>query len=197
MEDPGAWWATVGGVAKSRTRLSDFTFTFWLPLLDALGIPCWLRRSRVCPQCGRTRFDPWVGKISWRRKWQPTPVLLPRKFHGWRSLVGYSPRGRKGSDTTERLHFTSWYIQSTQYFESPCDLEARVSPYHAFLLSSLPERTAPGPYPRTFLKLAGALDRPNITTHPNNLEWRQKQFLPRQGEGSCKHPCRQLKLVLK
>ena len=45
------------------------------------------------------------GKIPWRRKWQPTPVLLPRKFHGWRSLVGYSPWGLKESDTTERLHF--------------------------------------------------------------------------------------------
>ena len=40
-----------------------------------------------------------------RRKWQPTPVLLPGKFHGLRSLVGYSPWGRKESDTTERLHF--------------------------------------------------------------------------------------------
>ena len=49
---------------------------------------------------------PRVGKIPWRRKWQPTPVLLPRKFHGWRSLVGYSPWGRKESDTTEWLHFT-------------------------------------------------------------------------------------------
>ena len=42
-----------------------------------------------------------------RRKWQPTPVLLPGKFHGQRSLVGYSPWGRKELDTTERLHFTS------------------------------------------------------------------------------------------
>ena len=40
---------------------------------------------------------------SWRRKWQPTPVFFPGKFHGWRSLVGYSPWGRKESDTTERL----------------------------------------------------------------------------------------------
>ena len=41
--------------------------------------------------------------ISWRRKWQPTPVFLPGKSHGQRSLAGYSPRGRKESDTTERL----------------------------------------------------------------------------------------------
>ena len=41
----------------------------------------------------------------WRRKWQPTPVLLPGKSYGRRSLVGYSPRGRTESDTTERLHF--------------------------------------------------------------------------------------------
>ena len=43
----------------------------------------------------------------WRRKWQPTPVFLPGKSHGQRSLGGYSPWGRKESDTTERLHFTS------------------------------------------------------------------------------------------
>ena len=42
---------------------------------------------------------------SRRRQWQPTPVLLPGKSHGWRSLVGCSPWGRKGSDMTERLHF--------------------------------------------------------------------------------------------
>jgi len=41
----------------------------------------------------------------WRRTWQPTPVLLPGKSHGERGLVGYSPWGRKESDTTERLHF--------------------------------------------------------------------------------------------
>ena len=41
----------------------------------------------------------------WRRQWHPTPVLLPGKSHGWRSLVGYSPWDRQESDTTERLHF--------------------------------------------------------------------------------------------
>ena len=58
-----------------------------------------------CLQCGRPGFNPWVGKILWRRKWQPTPVLLPGKSHGRRSLVGYRPWGCKESDTTERLHF--------------------------------------------------------------------------------------------
>ena len=44
-------------------------------------------------------------EIHWRRQWHPTPVLLPGKSHGWRSLVGCSPWGREESDTTERLHF--------------------------------------------------------------------------------------------
>ena len=48
------------------------------------------------------RFDPWVGKIPWRRKRQPTPVFLPGESHGQRSLAGYSPWGRRELDTTER-----------------------------------------------------------------------------------------------
>ena len=44
---------------------------------------------------------PWVGKIPWRRKWQPTLVFLPGKFHGQRSLAGYSSWGGKELDTTE------------------------------------------------------------------------------------------------
>ena len=72
-------------------------------------LPWWLRVSSVCLQCGRPGFDPWVGKIPWRRKWQPTPVFLPGESHGWRSLVGYSPRGCKESDTTEQLHFLSFF----------------------------------------------------------------------------------------
>ena len=53
----------------------------------------------------RPGFDSWVEKIPWRRKWQPTPVFLPGKFHGQRSLVGSSPWGCKESDMTERIHF--------------------------------------------------------------------------------------------
>ena len=51
-----------------------------------------------------TGFGPWVGKIPWSRKWQPTPVFLPEKFHGQEEPGGlYSPWGRSESDTTERL----------------------------------------------------------------------------------------------
>ena len=60
-----------------------------------------------CLQSGRPGFDPWVGKILWRRKWQPTSVLLPGKSHGQRRRVGYSPLGPKDSDMTEQLHFHS------------------------------------------------------------------------------------------
>ena len=53
----------------------------------------WLRGNESACQCRRHRFGPWVGKIPWKRKWQPTLVLLPRESHGQRSLVGYSPWG--------------------------------------------------------------------------------------------------------
>ena len=60
-------------------------------------------KKKICLQCRRPGFDPWVGKIPWRRKWQCSPVLLPGKFHGQRSLVSYNPWGPKESDTTEQL----------------------------------------------------------------------------------------------
>ena len=51
----------------------------------------------------RLWFDPWVGKIPWRRVWQHTLVFLPGESHGQRSLEGYGPWGHKESDTTECL----------------------------------------------------------------------------------------------
>ena len=58
----------------------------------------------------RLGFDPWVGKISWRRGWLPTPVFLPGEFHGQRSLVVYSPRGQTKRATNT---FTFFLIIST------------------------------------------------------------------------------------
>ena len=56
----------------------------------------------------RPRFDPWVSKIPWRRKRQPSPAFLPEKPHGQRSLAGYSSRGHRGLDTTECTG-AQWY----------------------------------------------------------------------------------------
>ena len=68
--------------------------------------PRWLRGKESACQCRRHRrcgFSPWVRKFPWR-KWQPTPILLPGKFHGQRSLVGYSLWDCKELDMTECTH---------------------------------------------------------------------------------------------
>ena len=67
-------------------------------------------------QCRRQKtrgFHPWVGKIPWRRKWLPTPVFLPGKFHRQRSLVGYRPRGHKESDRIEHIYFLRLWSKSS------------------------------------------------------------------------------------
>ena len=70
------------------------------------GLPRWLggkESAYLCRRCRRHGFNPWVGKIPWRRAWQPTPVFLSGRSHGPRSLAGCSPWGRKELDTTEGL----------------------------------------------------------------------------------------------
>ena len=62
-----------------------------------------LRQLRICLHYRRPRFDPWVGKIPWRREWQPTPVFLLGESHEQRNLVGYSPWNCKELDIIERL----------------------------------------------------------------------------------------------
>ena len=61
----------------------------------------------MCLQCGRPGFDPWVRKIPWRRKWQPTPVLLPGESHGRRSLCDPTVHGVTKSRTWLHFHFTT------------------------------------------------------------------------------------------
>ena len=93
--DGGAWWAAVYGVAQSRTRLKRLSSS-------NRAIPSFLGgaggKEPTC-QCRRHGFDPQVGKIPWRRKWQLTLVSLPGKFHGQRGLVGYNPWGSQKSQT--------------------------------------------------------------------------------------------------
>ena len=80
----------LGGSLRCLQDLPSPPIQFLLPMKDARAQVLGFVSSSVSP---------------WRRQWHPTPVLLPGKSHGRRSLVGYSPCGRKESDMTERLHF--------------------------------------------------------------------------------------------
>ena len=84
------------------TKQQQYSFVY-IYAWHILGLLWWLRWWRICLQCGRPGFDPWVGKIPWKREWLPTPVFLPEEFHGQRSLAGYSPWGCREWDMTERL----------------------------------------------------------------------------------------------
>ena len=75
----------------------------YLKLDSNMGFPGGSDGKIICPPYGTPGFNPWVGKISWKREWQLTLVFLPEESYGQRSLGGYSPWGRKESDMTERL----------------------------------------------------------------------------------------------
>ena len=66
--------------------------------------PWWLSGKEFTCQCRSHEFDPWVERIPWKKKQQPTPEFLPEKSYGQRSLAGYSPWGSQKSDTTEQLN---------------------------------------------------------------------------------------------
>ena len=100
-----------------------FCFVLWLSNVPVWGFPGRLvvKNPPAVQGCG---FDPWVGKISLRRAWQPTLVLLPGKSHGQRSLVGYNPWGGRESDVTEQLDNNSTcfkvYILTGTELVTPC-----------------------------------------------------------------------------
>ena len=91
-------------------------------------LPWWLRGWSVCLQCGRPRLDPWVGKIHWKRKWQLTPVFLPRESPwteepGGLQSIGLQRVGHdwaKELDMTERLHFLYFHMQIKHYQPIVC-----------------------------------------------------------------------------
>ena len=84
-------------------------------------------------QRGRPKFNPWDGKMPWRRKGQPTLVFLPGKSHGQRSLAGWSPWGHKELDMTEQLHFHFQTMMEVMKIMGPPSKD----PVHA-LLHSVP-----------------------------------------------------------
>ena len=100
------WWWFCSMIFYFKAERSNLRIFDWDLFKAKSGFPngtsgnksaCQFRRHK------RPGFNPWVGKILWSRKWQPTPVLLPGKFCGRRSLACYSPGGHKELDTPEWL----------------------------------------------------------------------------------------------
>ena len=92
----------------SRLYITEFvwdSWKHWAIIGMEQGLPKWcqLERTHLPTQvrCKRHRFDPWVGKIPWRRARQPTPSFLSGESHGQRSLAGYSPQGCTELDMTQ------------------------------------------------------------------------------------------------
>ena len=115
--DREVWRAAIHGVSKSLTRLSN-----WSLSLSSCQEECFVWTL--------------VKEYKWavrRRQWQPTPVLLPGKSHGWRSLVGSSLWGCEESDTTEQLHF---------HFSLSCIREGNGNPFQCSCLENPRDRGA-------------------------------------------------------
>ena len=102
------WWTGRPGMLQSvrsqrvkRDWVTELTELTNFQMLSCgikgvnMELPWWLSSKEYTCQRGRRGFDSWVEKIPWRRKWQPTPMFLPWKSLGQRSLAGYSPRGCK------------------------------------------------------------------------------------------------------
>ena len=93
-------------VAKSKILGPVLSRKWSLKRIHTLWASLVAQRQKIHLQCRsrlRHGFDPWRGKIPWRRAWEPTPVFLPGESHGQRSLAGYSPWGHRESDVTEQL----------------------------------------------------------------------------------------------
>ena len=93
VKDREVWRAIVHGVTKSWAWLSDWT-------TDG---------KESAWSCERPGFNPWIRKMPWKRKWQPTSVFLPGELHGQKSLTGYSPWDSPGKNTGVGCHFL--YVQ--------------------------------------------------------------------------------------
>ena len=91
-----------------------------------------------CRRLKRHGFISQVGRIPWRRVWQPTPVFLPGESHGQRSLAGFSPQGRKESDTTEATQHTR--LTALQCRVSFCCTAKQISCVFTYISSFLEER---------------------------------------------------------
>ena len=104
------WTRCIGSVQHLKSKFGkDYLLEVKVKALTLVEGPLGRREGPPSPPSRKESacdvgFDPRVGKIPWRRKWQPSPVFLPGESHGQRSPVGYGPWGRKESDMTEQLN---------------------------------------------------------------------------------------------
>ena len=143
-----AYWGFPGGSAvKNPTAMQEMLVDPWVGKISwkrawqstPIFLPgesheqsqTWLRTHTCClpgstsgkesasqgKKSKRHGFNSWIGKIPWRRKWQPTPIFLPAKSQGEKSLEGYSPKGHKESDLTEQL-ITCCLLVNSQHIAS-------------------------------------------------------------------------------
>ena len=89
----------------------------------------WLSGKESACQCRRCRFDSWVRKIPWGRKWQLTPVFLAGKSHEQRILVGYSPWNLKESDMTEHVRNIPLYVCMYVYIHTCIYTHSQYRPF--------------------------------------------------------------------
>ena len=110
------------------------------------------------PAMQETGFTPWVGKIPWRREWQPTPVFLPGESHGQRNVLGYRPWGCKESNPTEQLTYTHIYFTYGSVY--------------AFMLLSpfvSPSLSSPSPMSISLISMSASPLLAFFTTGPSSL----------------------------
>ena len=110
------WWTGKPGMLRfmgsqkvrhdQETKLNWRIHFVFIRSVCKKGLPWWLKSWRICLQYRRHGFNPWVGKIPWRREWLPTLASLPGEFHGQRSLAGYSSWDHNESDMNEGLTHT-------------------------------------------------------------------------------------------
>ena len=106
LENPHGQWS-LAGYSPWGCKKSDMTERLSTAQDKEFELPRWHRGKESACQCRRHRrlgFNPWVRKIPWSRKWQPTPVFAPGKSHGQKSLADYSLQSHKESDMTKHTH---------------------------------------------------------------------------------------------
>ena len=94
-------WNNIQQRTGAHQMPAMITKTSYGQIKNLFELPRWLSGEEPTCQCRTLGFNPWMRKIPWRRKRQPTPIFLHEKSHGHRRLAGYSPWGCKELDTTD------------------------------------------------------------------------------------------------